>query len=163
MAGLRGQLLEIEQLATAIPLPEGMHIVDVADNFTGGRREGRAAQAAEEIPCGKPAVDIAHAGFNEAAELKPVSTFCDLDGAQFAGPVKDILKQVPVDGLQMQKIKVAGRDAFTDPLRHQDTFGSLELSLVSDSQLVPEHRRPGVNIGIRVAHSAARGLALARM
>ena len=49
MAGLPGQLLEIEQLATAISLPEGMHIVDIADNFTGGRRENRAAQAAEEI------------------------------------------------------------------------------------------------------------------
>ena len=91
-------------------------------------------------------MDIAHAGFNETAGLKLVSALGDLDSAQLAGPVKDVLKQMPVDGLQMQKIKVAGRDAFTDPLRHQDTFGSLQLSLVGDSQLVPEHRRPGINI-----------------
>jgi hypothetical protein len=163
MAGLLSQLLEIEQLTTAVPFAERMHIVDVTNDFAGGQRKSREAQATQEIAKGKPAMDIAHTGFNEAAELKLVSALGDLDAAQHASPIKDILKQVPVDGLQMQQIEVPGGDAFTDPLRNQGTFEGFELSLVSESRLVPEHRRSRVKVRIIVAHSAASGLALARM
>ena len=42
-------------------------------------------------------MDVRHAGLDELAELELLAAFADLDRAQLAGPVVDILKQVPMD------------------------------------------------------------------
>ena len=72
-----------------------------------------------------------------------------------ARPLVNILKQVPMDGLQVGEIKVASRRGFGEALRHKSPFDRIQFALVTDVVAVAKDLVVGrIAVG-GVAHSAA--------
>jgi len=116
MAGLRGQLFQIEKLGPSVPLPKGVHIVHVAHDPTSGCGEVRPVQAMQEGGAGKALVNVPHAGLDEPAEQELMPALGDLHGAKLASPIVNILEQVPADGAKVGELEAPGRDTFGCPL-----------------------------------------------
>ena len=93
MAGPFGELLEIGKLGPAVPLTERVDVVDVADDD--GRLLGELgrSQPAQKTRLHKSTVNVRHAGLDVLPELELLVALADLDGAQLAGPLVDVLKQ----------------------------------------------------------------------
>lgn len=114
-----------------------MDIVEVADNSASFVGEGLGVQPAQERSRFQPAVNVRHPGFNVTAQLELLPAFRYFDCPGFSRPIVDILKQVPVDRLEMIKIKQSLRRAFRYALRHQRTldivkaFGRRKTKFVS--------------------------------
>ncbi len=164
VAGLLGQLLEILQLRAAVALTERMDVVDVAKNDGGLLRKARSRQACEKSRPHQPTMDIAHAGLNILPELELLGIFADLDRAQFAGPIVDILEQMAMNGLQMSKIEGAAWNAFSASLDNEASFVSIEDDWVSDPETIFEG--PGTGIDVRIValgHLSREAVARATM
>ncbi len=78
----------------------------------------------QEAGADEPAVNVAHSGLDELAELKLLAALADLDRAQFTGPVVDVLKQVMMDGAQMGEVESAARDRLAAAVRRMKAFDS---------------------------------------
>jgi hypothetical protein len=65
---------------------------------------------------------IGHAGLDIAPELELAGPFGDLDDAQFAGPVIDILEEMAVDRAQMGEVDGAGGDVLASTLNDERTL-----------------------------------------
>ena len=64
----------------------------------------------------QPAMNVSHARFNVADELKPRSALAHIDGANLPGPVIDVLEQMAVDGPQMCEVEFAFGNALCSAL-----------------------------------------------
>jgi hypothetical protein len=130
VAGLLGELFQVQELGTAVAFSEGVDIVHVADDFARGGGEFIVLQVAEEFGLREAAMNVGHAGFDVLPELELMAALGDFDGADFAGPVVDILEQMAVNGLQVAKIEPAGRDALCYALRCKSALHGIELGCV---------------------------------
>lgn len=101
-----GELLEVLQLCAAVPFAERMDVVDVADDD--GRLLGKCVrrQRGKKLRAQQPPMDVGHAGLDVLAELELLVALADLDRAQLAGPVVDVLEQVAMDRAQVSRSKV---------------------------------------------------------
>lgn len=160
---LCGELFKIVKLNAAISFAEGMNIVHVPQYPGRFSRKRLVIEACEKSGGRQPAVNIGHSGFDILAELELLAAFVEFDGADFTGPIVDVLKQVAVNRFQMLKVESSRRDTFGGALRDKEALDMVEFGLAADSELVSEYRQPRVEIRVAGAHSAAKGLALARM
>ena len=87
-----------------------MDVVDVADDHGGLFGEAGRGQSLQEAGSREAAVNVRHAGLDELAELELLAALADLDRAQFAGPVVDVLKEVAMDRAQMGEVEGATRN-----------------------------------------------------
>jgi len=163
VARLVGQLFKILQLGAAVAFAERVDVVHVAHDRSGRPREGRAAQASQEVRLLQPPVNVGHAGFDELAKLELVAALGDLDGAQLARPGVQVLKKMPVDGAEMGQVKTAPGRAFGDPLGDNPPLYLVQLIGIGEPEPVSQDRRARIEIGVVPAHSAASGTALARI
>lgn len=155
MACLPCKLFEIEELCPPIALPEGMNVIHIAQNFPCLAGERRGIESFQEIARGKAAVNIGHAVLNEAAELKLAPAFGNLDGANLARPIIDVLKQMAMEGFQVAEVEIAGRDALGDALHHELALEELKLFRIPQAKLVLEYRIVRRITVFGIAHSAA--------
>ena len=162
MPRLRSQLFEIEHLRAAVAFAEGVYIVHVAHDLPGRRCEGRTAQASEEFRAPKSPMNICHAGFDIPAKLKLMTALGDFHGAYLACPIIDVLEHVPVDGAKVDKVEASGRGSLGGSLGHKLPLDIIEPDAIGNAKPVTENGRPRIGIGV-VVHSAARGLAFARI
>src|SRR3954454_23510232 len=98
MACLRRQLLEILRLRAAVALAKGMDVVHITDNDAGLAREFIRAETLQEFGLCPTAMHVVHSSLNVAPELKLMAPFADLDSAQLACPIVQVLKQVAMNG-----------------------------------------------------------------
>lgn len=124
MAGLRGELLEILQLGAAVSFTERVDVVDVADDDGRLFREVGWRQVPQDVAANEAAVNVSHSGLDVLPELELLFALADLDGAQFAGPVIDVLEQMAMDRAQMGQIE---RSARYSPSAPQNDKGPLLL------------------------------------
>jgi len=75
-------------------------------------------------------MNIVHTGLNIAPELELVTAFVDLNSAQLASSIVDILKQVPVNGAEMTKIKCPDGCTFRDSVSHQAALDPIKPSRI---------------------------------
>src|SRR2546423_3270450 len=122
MARLAGELFEILQLRTAVSLAERMDVVDVSDD--NGRLPGELGrrQAAQQAAAHEPSVNVRHAGFDVLPELELLVALADLDGAQLASPVVDVLEQMAVDRAQVGKVEGTARYASAAAQDYEGSF-----------------------------------------
>lgn len=111
MAGLRRKLLEVARLCTAIALAKGMDVVHIANDDAGLPCELVRAQSFQEFGLHQPAMNVVHAGLDVASKLELVAALIDLDGAQLACPIIDVLEEVAMDCAKMVEIKQTVRHA----------------------------------------------------
>jgi hypothetical protein len=151
-----GKLLQVLELRPAIPLPERVDVIHIPHNFPGPRRELCRGQVIEKVGCSDLAMYVSHAGLDISPELELLPALGNLHGADFSCPFIDILKQVPMDRLQVGEIEIPSRDASLCPLHHKATFDTIEIGCQPDPEFIPEDRCSWINVRI-VAHSAATG------
>jgi len=137
MTGLLGQPLEVEKLRATVPFAEGVDIVHVTHDRPYRGRELRAAQASQKIGSLYALVNVLHPGVDEPVELELMTALGNLHRPNLPGPVVDILEQLPMDGAQVHKVKAAGRDALSSPLRDQQPLHAVELTCIGETQLIP--------------------------
>ena len=77
MSGPRGELFQILKLCPAVSVPEGMHVIQIADDLPGPRREILARQPLEIPRRDDPPMHVGHAGLDIGPELKLVSVLRD--------------------------------------------------------------------------------------
>src|SRR5262245_36189952 len=93
VAGFPAGQFRVLQLRAAVPLAERVDVVDVADDDGSLLGEGGGRQPLQEAGPHEAAMDVRHAGLDEFPKLKLLPALADLDRAQLAGPVADVLKQ----------------------------------------------------------------------
>ena len=54
-------------------------------------------------------MNVRHAGLDVLPELELLVALADLDGAQLAGPLVDVLKQMAMDRTEMREVEIAAR------------------------------------------------------
>lgn len=108
-------------------------------------------------------MDVGHARHDKATKLELVTVLGDFDGSRFSRPVIDILKEMSVNGLQMSQVEMAHGRAFSAALNYLATFDDVQLVDVENAKFISEYGQRGVEIRISSAHSAASGMAAARM
>ena len=122
VTGPPGELLQILELRPSVPFAKRMDMVHVAQDRSRARRE-RVRPRPPEIPRRHdPAVDIRHPGLNETPWLESAAALGDLDGAEFARPIVDILEKVAVNRLEMGEVELACRHGFEKPLGDELPF-----------------------------------------
>ena len=163
MARLSRELVEVLQLGPPVPFSKRMDVVDIAENFAGRRGESGGFEMGEEIRRTEPFVDVRPADFDETAKLEQLAALGDLDGADFARPIVQVLKQVTVNSAEVVEIEITSGRALGYALGHNEPLDLIQTGGVLQTQLVPEHRGPRINIGIVAAHSAANATAWARI
>ena len=163
MTRLLGQLFEILKLGAAIALPERVNIVDVAQNRARCPGERAGAQVSQEPSLLEAPVNVRHSGFDELAKLKLVAVLGDLDGAQLARPIVDVLKQVSMDRAEVGKVETASGNAFGDALGDKFALSIVEACAVGISEPINENVRSGIDVGVVLAHSAASRAPFARI
>ena len=55
-------------------------------------------------------MNVGHTGLDVLPELELLATLADLDGAQFARPLVDVLEEMAMDGAQMGQVEGAAGD-----------------------------------------------------
>ena len=155
MPRLCGQQFEILQLCPAVTVSEGMDVVHIADDLRRPDSEILRRESLQEARALKPPMNVGHAGVDEPAKLKLRPALADLDGADLAGPLIDVLKQVMMDGSQMVDIETTGRYAFSGSLRDQPSFDLIENFRVSYAEKVPENMASRIDIRVVRIHFAA--------
>ncbi|MGB8843942.1 MAG: hypothetical protein WCC64_23070 [Aliidongia sp.] len=161
MPGFRGQLFQIEELRAAIAFAKWVDVVHIAQDRSGRLGERGRTQAAKETRFLKPAVDIGHARFDEAAELELIAAFGDFDGPKLAGPVIEILEEMAVNGVEMRQVEASVRNALGDAFDDKAPLSHLQPRSINDAELVSEDCGAGIEIRIAARHSAAKGFARA--
>ena len=111
MTRLTGKLFEVVHLGAAVPLAEGVDVVDIADDHRRLLRERRGGQPFEEARPDEPAVHVRHAGLDVAAKLELLAALADLDRAQLTGPVVNVLEQMAVDRAKVREVEGTAQDA----------------------------------------------------
>src|ERR1700723_2007973 len=157
------ELEKVLELGPPVPVPERMHVVHVADDFSGADGEGWKIETAQETRGAEAAANVSHPGLDETTELELMAILADLDDAQLAGPVIDVLKEGAMDGLQVREVEIAVRRALAAALNCKPAFEIFQTRLISDVQLVSQHKAAGVDVRIVCAHSAASWWASARI
>ena len=141
MGGSVGKLLEILKLGSAVPLPERMDVVYVADDLAGGCSKFRRVQPSQEVGPLQATMNVGHAGLDVLAELEGPAILGDLHSPHFASPGVDILEEVFVHGAQVRQIEIAERSALGYPLDDQFTLNQLEAGAIEEVQAVSENGR----------------------
>ena len=136
MTGALAELLQIEELRSAITVAKGMDVVHISHDRPGGLGKLGQGQAPEEVSPIEPPVDVGHACFDETSELESMAALGNLDRAHFAGPIVDILKEMAVDRPQVDQIEITGRYALVNPLGDKATLDHVEAIGVHKTQLV---------------------------
>ena len=122
VTGPPGELLQILELRPSVPFAKREDMVHIAQDRSRARRE-RVRPRSLEIPRRHdPVADIRHPGLDETPWLESAVAFGDLDGAEFARPIVDILEKVAVNRLQMGEVKLACRHGFEKPLGDELPF-----------------------------------------
>jgi hypothetical protein len=137
MAGLLGQLFKIVGLRAPISFTERVDMVHVADDPPCLGSEFPAAEASKEAHAREAARDIAHARLDKASELELIPALGDFDCPNFAGPIVDILEQMPMDRTEVVKIETARRDAFRGALNDKSSLDPVQPFRVGDAEPVP--------------------------
>ena len=105
ISSLRGELPQEFALCAAIAFTKGMDGVDFAEVPATPAGEGFSVEVLEEVLAWEFFEDAAESHFNELCGAEEVATFGDVDGAELAGPIVDILKQGLVDRLNMEIVE----------------------------------------------------------
>ena len=100
-------------------------------------------------------MDVRHAGLDELAELELLAALADLERAQFACPLVDVLEQVSMDRAQMGKVGGATRDAATAAQHDESALLLIEEDWIVGPELVSQDRCARV---VGSAHRAGAGL-----
>ncbi|MEJ0079363.1 MAG: hypothetical protein WDO17_28805 [Alphaproteobacteria bacterium] len=107
---------------------------------------------------------IGHSGLDELAELELLLPFADLDGAQFARPVVDVLKKVTMDGAKVLQVEIVAGDPASNPQRDERAFLFVEKSRIGDAEPVSKNGRTWIDVRIAsAAHFATAAGLRARM
>lgn len=101
-----------------------MNIVHVPDDIAGPGGELIGIETAKEVGFVKPTVHVSHADADKPTGLELAAALGDLHLADFSRPVIDILKQVPVNGLKVCKVEIAGVSAFNKATARQESLGT---------------------------------------
>ena len=163
MAGVCRQLFAVEELCAAVALAERMDIVYVAHDDRGFLGKFGSAQAFEKICFLKAAVNVAHADLDELPELELVAVLGDFDGTKLAGPIKNILEKMPVNGAQVRQVKNPSGDALGGALDNERPLYNIETIGVLNSNFVAENDGARIEVRIVAGHSAAKAPTAARM
>jgi hypothetical protein len=143
MPGLRGQLFQIEELRAAIAFAERVDVVHIAQDRSGRLGERGRTQAPKEACFFKPAMNIGHARFDEAAELELIAAFRDFAGTKLAGPVIEILEKMAMNSPEMRQIEASARNALSDAFDDKPPLSHLQPHSINDAELVSEIAVPG--------------------
>ena len=162
MPGVRGELLEIEELGSTVAFAKWMYVVQIADDFPGLLAKFGSAKVLEQIVAIEPSTYVRHPRLDILTKLELRPTLGDLDGSQLTRPIVDVLKEMPVNVAQMREIKLSTRDAFANTLHDQLPLDCIKRPRIGYGQSVLEDICAGINVWI-VAHSAASASALARI
>ncbi|WP_245277207.1 hypothetical protein [Rhizobium sp. CF080] len=81
-------------------------------------------------------MNIGHADFDILPELELALALGNLDRPHLPRPFIDVLEKVAVDCLQMLEIEIASWNALPDTNGRKPTLRKIQLSGVSDIQLV---------------------------
>ena len=119
MTGPLGKLFRVLELRAAVTFSKGMDMIHVAQYRSCTVGEPLGASAPEIPRRHDPAMYVRHARPDEPSRLKPTAALGDLDGANFARPFIDVLKQMAVDRPQMIEVEIARRHRFEKPLRDE--------------------------------------------
>ena len=101
---------------------------------------------------------------NVLPELELLMSLANLDRADFAGSLVDILKQMPVNGLKVRKIERPSGYTFSAALDDDAPFDRIECDRVGDAEPIFEGLGTRIDVRIvRAVHLAASALARSRM
>lgn len=131
-----------------VAFAEGVDRVDLGQQVRGVGREVAQRKAFEGVGVGQQLKDVLQLRLNVLRVAEPVTAFADPDTAELSGPVVDVLEQVMVERKVVGDVQIALRPVF---LGAHDKHGGLvlvELVLVREGQLVPEHGRAWIAEGI---------------
>jgi len=115
MAGMAGELAQIEKLGAAVAVAEGVKVIDIADDFRGAPREGLRGTVLEEALRGEAAMDVRNAHDKTVRGHEVRAALGERDLADLSGPGIDVLKKMVVQGLEMVEIETAGRRRLREP------------------------------------------------
>ena len=164
MACLKRQLLEILRLRPAVALAKRMDVIDITDDDAGLAREFIRAPALQEFSLHQTARHVVHSSLNVASELKLMAAFADLDRAQLACPIVDVLKQVAVNGAEMSKIERPDGYTFRNSISHQAALDSIKPSRIRNAKAITKDFGAGNEVWINVVvHLTAAARACARI
>jgi hypothetical protein len=135
VAGLSRQLLEVEELRAAVAFAERMDIGYVAHDDRGRLGKFGSTQTFEKIRLLKTAVNVAHAPLDKLPKLELLAVLGDFDGAKLAGPIKNILKKMPMNGAQVHQVKNPNGDAFGGALDNERPLDDIEAVGVGGFQV----------------------------
>src|SRR6188768_2813566 len=122
------------------------------------------AACSAEAGADEPAVNVAHSGLDELAELKLLAALADLDRAQFAGPAVDVLEEVMMDGAQMGQVEGAARNASAAAQDDKAALLLVEVVWIGGAEPISKERCAGVNVRVFDAAHLTRAAGLrARM
>lgn len=97
-------------------------------------------------------MDVGKAGGNEAHWHELRAALCALHGAEFAGPIVDVLEQVMVDGAEMRQIERANSNTFGRALRCQHPFKPVEHPLAFETKLVLQNAGSRIDVRVIIGH-----------
>ena len=112
MTSIPGELIKIDKLGRAVAFTKGMDIVQIADELPRLSREITRLDAPKKVATKQTPVYVRHACFNELPGLELLLALGNLDLANVAGPLVNVLKKMAVNRLQMRQFEAAVRDLF---------------------------------------------------
>lgn len=140
-----------------------MHMVDIADDRPGLCRKVLRGLAAKVLRRNNAPVNVVHAGGDITAGHELGPALGNFDGTNLTRPVMDILKKVPVNGLEMDEVEVAGRDAFSRALQGQPPLDLFEHGGVTNVEFISEDRCPRIDVGVQSSLNSSVKLVLPMM
>src|SRR6266704_3488313 len=93
-------------------------------------------------------MNIGHAGLNVAPELKLMAALVNLDRAQLACPIVDVLKEVVMDCAKMLQIEFACRYSSPCPLGRKATLDPIQALSIDNPEPISEDIRAGIDVRI---------------
>ena len=88
-------------------------------------------------------MNVGHSSMDELSKLELLSALADFQGADFAGPVVNILEQMVMNGLQMREIEHPAWDSFLGALNDETALNAIERHWIDDAKPISEYAVPG--------------------
>jgi hypothetical protein len=86
--------------------------------------------------------------------LELLGALADLDGAQLAGPVVDVLEEMAMDGAEVGQIEGAAGNAPADTQNHEGSLLLVEKFRIGDPEPISQDRGAGIDVRVvRLAHN----------